>query len=93
MAKGYWIVHVTVTDAGNYPKYIAADGPVFEAWGAKFLVRGGDFEVLEVVAPKEVRAAVTKLANTASSLEDIAETDLESLFAAAFDPEAESARI
>ena len=47
MAKGYWIVHVSVTDAGHYPKYLAADGPVFEAWGAKFLVRGGAFDTVE----------------------------------------------
>ena len=47
MAKGYWIVHVTVTDADNYPKYLAADTPVLEAWGAKFLVRGGRCEAPE----------------------------------------------
>jgi len=44
MPKGYIIGHVTVTDPENYPKYIAADNPVFEAWDAKFLVRGGEFE-------------------------------------------------
>ncbi len=41
MAKGYWMVHVTVTDPENYPQYIAADTPVLEKYGARFLVRGG----------------------------------------------------
>ena len=41
MAKGYWVVHVTVTDPDNYPKYIAADAAAFEKYDARFLVRGG----------------------------------------------------
>ena len=41
MAKGYWIVHVTVTDPENYPKYLAADAVAFEKYAATFLVRGG----------------------------------------------------
>lgn len=41
MAKGYWIVHVTVTDADNYPQYLAADAIAFEKYDARFLVRGG----------------------------------------------------
>ena len=44
MAKGYWIVHVTVTDPDNYPQYVAADTPVLESFGARFLVRGGRSE-------------------------------------------------
>ena len=47
MAKGYWIGHVTVTDPDRYPDYVAANTPVFEAWGATFHVRGGEFEVPE----------------------------------------------
>ena len=47
MAKGYWIVHVTVTDADNYPQYVAADTPVLESFGARFLVRGGRSEAPE----------------------------------------------
>ncbi|WP_420334824.1 DUF1330 domain-containing protein [Roseibium sp.] len=42
MKKGYWIVHVDVTDAENYPKYLAADAIAFEKFDAHFLVRGGD---------------------------------------------------
>ena len=41
MPKGYWIVHVTVTDPQNYPKYLAADKIAFDKYGARFLVRGG----------------------------------------------------
>lgn len=41
MAKGYWIVHVTVTNPDRYPDYIAADNPVVAEYGGTFLVRGG----------------------------------------------------
>jgi len=46
-AKGYWIVHISVTDPANYPKYLAADAPVLEKYGAKFLLRGGRYEAAE----------------------------------------------
>jgi len=45
--KGYWIVHVTITDAENYPQYLAADAIAFEKYEAKFLVRGGQFDAVE----------------------------------------------
>jgi uncharacterized protein (DUF1330 family) len=44
MPKGYWIAHVEVRDAAAYQKYIAANGPVFQKYGARFLVRNGRFE-------------------------------------------------
>ena len=44
MPKGYWIVHVDVTDADNYPKYLAQDALAFEKYEAKFHVRGGKCE-------------------------------------------------
>ena len=50
MAKGYWVAHVTVTDPDNYPKYIAANKPAFEKYGACFLVRAGRFEAPEGAA-------------------------------------------
>ncbi|MGH1420009.1 MAG: DUF1330 domain-containing protein [Hyphomicrobiaceae bacterium] len=46
-AKGYWIVHISVADAENYPRYLAAAKIAFEKYGAKFLVRGGTFELME----------------------------------------------
>ena len=44
MAEGYWIVHITVTDPDNYPKYLAADAEAFAKYDATFLVRGGSYE-------------------------------------------------
>lgn len=50
MAKGYWIVHVTVEDAEAYPDYIKAAGAAVAAHGGRFLVRGGQYEVAEGTA-------------------------------------------
>jgi uncharacterized protein (DUF1330 family) len=50
MAKGYWIVHVTVTDPEGYPSYVAAGAAAYEKFGARFLVRGGRFEAAEGAA-------------------------------------------
>lgn len=44
MANGYWIVLVTVTDPDRYPDYLAADKIAFDAFDARFLVRGGQCE-------------------------------------------------
>ena len=47
MPKGYWIGRVDVHDLEEYKKYIAANAVAFEKFGARFLIRGGDFEVRE----------------------------------------------
>jgi uncharacterized protein (DUF1330 family) len=47
MPKGYWIVGVTVRDQDRYPQYLAAAQAAFVKYGAKFLVRGGDYETME----------------------------------------------
>ncbi len=47
MAKGYWIGRVDVTNPEGYKKYVAANGPVFAKYGARFLIRGGQFEAAE----------------------------------------------
>lgn len=44
MPKGYWIIHVDVTDADNYPKYLEQDALAFAKYEAKFHVRGGRCE-------------------------------------------------
>jgi uncharacterized protein (DUF1330 family) len=44
MPKGYWIVSVDVHDDEGYKTYVAANGPVFKKYGARFMVRGGKFE-------------------------------------------------
>jgi len=47
MAKGYWIAQGTIHNLDQYKKYIDANGPVFEKWGAQFIVRGGESELVE----------------------------------------------
>ncbi|TMM50839.1 DUF1330 domain-containing protein [Sulfitobacter sabulilitoris] len=47
MTKGYWIAHVDVRDPQAYDAYRAANAAPFKAYGAKFLVRGGDHEIRE----------------------------------------------
>jgi uncharacterized protein (DUF1330 family) len=47
MAKGYWIVHVTVTEPDKYPEYVAATRPAMEKYGGRFLVRGGKTQLRE----------------------------------------------
>ena len=45
--KGYWMAMVDVADAEGYKLYVAANKAAFDKYGAKFLVRGGQGEVLE----------------------------------------------
>jgi uncharacterized protein (DUF1330 family) len=47
MAKGYWIASIDIHNMDGYRAYIAANGEVFARYGAKFLVRGGEFETPE----------------------------------------------
>jgi uncharacterized protein (DUF1330 family) len=47
MAKGYWIGRVDVDDIERYQDYVKANGAAFEAYGARFLIRGGQFETVE----------------------------------------------
>jgi uncharacterized protein (DUF1330 family) len=44
MAKGYWIARVDISDMEQYKQYIAANAKPFKQFGARFLVRGGQFE-------------------------------------------------
>lgn len=45
--KGYWIAHVTVTDADQYQKYVAGSAVAFKKFNAKVLARGGQHIILE----------------------------------------------
>ncbi|MEQ9258591.1 MAG: DUF1330 domain-containing protein [Roseovarius sp.] len=47
MAKGYWVVHVEVSDPEGYESYRAAVGPALAGFGGRFIVRGGAQEVRE----------------------------------------------
>ena len=47
MSKAYWIVRVSVRNEQRYPEFLAAAGPAFQKFGAKFIVRGGKFETME----------------------------------------------
>ncbi len=47
MPKGYIIGHVTVHDAGAYAPYSARNNDIFPRHGGRFLVRGGQAQVLE----------------------------------------------
>ena len=43
MAKGYWIGSVEVDDLETYQKYITANAAPLAEYGAKFLIRGGQY--------------------------------------------------
>ncbi len=45
--KGYWVAHVTVTNADQYQQYIEGSGVAFKKYKAKILVRGGQHTILE----------------------------------------------
>ena len=44
MAKGYWIGRVDVDDIDAYQEYVKANAKPFADYGARFLIRGGQFE-------------------------------------------------
>jgi uncharacterized protein (DUF1330 family) len=44
MHKGYWIARVDVSDPEKYKSYIAANARPLAKYGARFLVRAGQFE-------------------------------------------------
>ncbi len=47
MMKGYWVAHVTVTNADQYQNYIEGSAIAFKKYGAKILARGGNHTILE----------------------------------------------
>ena len=51
MAYGYVIAQITVTDAKTYPEYVQMVLPTIEAFGGRFLVRGGRSESYEGTPP------------------------------------------
>jgi uncharacterized protein (DUF1330 family) len=47
MAKGYWIVRVDIRDPQQYTKYTTANAAPFRKYGARFLVRAGQYQTVE----------------------------------------------
>ncbi|MFK7878925.1 DUF1330 domain-containing protein [Roseobacter sp.] len=47
MPKGYIIAHVTVTDPEAYKEYVIKDTPILEGLGGRFVIRGGQSQVVE----------------------------------------------
>jgi uncharacterized protein (DUF1330 family) len=48
MPKAYWVARVDVHDLEGYKRdYVAHNGAVFAKFGAKFLVRAGQYEAPE----------------------------------------------
>jgi uncharacterized protein (DUF1330 family) len=47
MAKGYWVVNMTVTDPKAYADYQAFVRPFLAANQGRFIVRGGTAEMVE----------------------------------------------
>jgi uncharacterized protein (DUF1330 family) len=47
MPKGYWIVHVDIDNAEQFKNYVAANVDPFKKYGARYLVRAGNFEAVE----------------------------------------------
>ena len=45
MRKGYWIVRVDVKDEEPVKRYVAGNHPIFEKFGARYLVRAQKFAV------------------------------------------------
>jgi uncharacterized protein (DUF1330 family) len=51
LAKGYWIAHIDVADPESYKAYVKANAVAFAKYGARFLVRAGEFFVAEGALP------------------------------------------
>ena len=47
MAKGYWVVNLEVKDLDLYDEYRAFVGPFLAAHSGRFVIRGGQAEVVE----------------------------------------------
>ena len=50
MPKGYIIGHITVNDPEAYKEYVERDTPILLALGGRFVVRGGQSQLVEGTA-------------------------------------------
>ena len=67
MARGYWIVRVDIDDMEQYKLYMAANASPFKKYGARFLVRGGQYESVE--GSSRSRNAVIEFPSYAAAVE------------------------
>jgi len=65
---GYVIAQIKVNDSEPFKDYVKRNTPVVEKYGGKFLVRGGEMEVLEGECPYP-RAIVIQFPNVAAARE------------------------
>lgn len=47
MPKGYWVVHVDISDMEQFVKYAEANRQALQKYGARFLARAGQYRVPE----------------------------------------------
>jgi uncharacterized protein (DUF1330 family) len=47
MPKGYIVAHITVRNPEAYKEYIERDTPILKALGGRFVIRGGQSQVVE----------------------------------------------
>jgi uncharacterized protein (DUF1330 family) len=66
MAKGYWIARVDVINPDGYQEYVRANAAAFNKFGARFIVRGGQFEAPE--GTPRARNVVLEFADYATAL-------------------------
>jgi len=66
MAKAYWIARIDVHNMDGYKEYVAQNGAVFHKYGARFLVRGGQYETKE--GTSRSRNVVIEFADYATAL-------------------------
>ena len=67
MPKGYWIVRVDIADIEQYKLYMAANAVPFKKFGARFLVRGGNYTTVE--GTSRTRNAVIEFPSYAAAVE------------------------
>ena len=66
MTKGYWIARVDVTNPDGYQGYVKANAAAFSKFGARFIIRGGQFEAPE--GTPRARNVVLEFADYATAL-------------------------
>ena len=66
MSKGYWIAAITIHEPAGYAEYQAAMRLALEAFGGRYLVRGGKAEAME--GNPRSRAVVIEFADYATAL-------------------------